>query len=130
VERRVKVVTNGSSLSPRLDAIVLSNLEDNLGARKTNIDELRPSGVLRIEAKFDSAPVGGCPSSVAKVATITYQLETIPESGAPGVRLAPRESKGVACYGNDDEDTSISAIGKALASLNRDSILSLFKEIQ
>ena len=124
-EWRVRVLTNGASLGPRDEAIILSHLQDNLDARKTNASEFRPTEVLRITAAFDAAPNGSCPSSLAKLATITYQLET-----AAGVRLAAHQSKGAVCYGNDDEDAAVAALGKALAGINRDSILSLFKEIQ
>jgi hypothetical protein len=129
-ERRVKISTSGLSSGSRLEAVALSYLKDNLAARPTDSEELRPTEVLRILVAFAPVPGGACPSSLATAATITYQLETVPESGARAVLLAPRVSKGTACFGNDADDTAVEALGNALTGLNRDSISSLLKELQ
>jgi hypothetical protein len=118
------------SSGSRLEAVVLSYLKDNLAARPTDSEELRPTEVLRLFVTFAPAPGGACPASVATVATITYQIETVPESGARAVLLAPHVSKGTACFGNDADDTAVEALANALAGLNRDSILNLLKELQ
>jgi hypothetical protein len=104
-------------------------LQGTLGARETNSGEFRPTEILRIVTTFADAPGGVCPASVAEVAAITWQLETVPGSQGRGVIQAPRTSKGTACFGNDAEDTEMKALGYAVTDLNRDSILSLFKEL-
>jgi hypothetical protein len=130
MERRVKISTSGLSPGSRLEASLLYHLQGTLGARETNSGEFRPTDILRIVATFADAPGGACPASVAEVAAITWQPETVPGSEGRGAIQAPRTSKGTACFGNDAEDTEMKALGYALTDLNRDSILSLFKELQ
>ena len=105
-------------------------MQDNLGAAETNSSDFRPTETLRVLSTFAPAPGGGCPVSVATLATLAYQLETAPESNARGVLLAHHASEGTACLGNDAEDTAAKALSTALMGLNRDSILSLFKDLQ
>ena len=126
-ERRIRVSISGLSSGSRLEATVLLHLQNNLGAKQSVTSEFRPTDILRIAAAFDPAPGTTC--QVAEVATLTYQLETLPEPDAPGALLAPHVIKGTVCYGNDQEETSISALGKALTNLSLDSISSLTKEL-